>query len=146
MQCWGRFFVLFLTTSPQVLYENIPISKNGIIVRDIIPSFISKVAPEKRYYAKYLGYRTVLKRGIEELDKIMKKRPAPLPALVQEVKRNVKYSELILPSSLKEFNKINILEPLRRDPESIPSILLIGPAGSGKETLAYCLADALGIP
>lgn len=139
-------YVILFTTNPVVLYDNIPLARYGIIVKDIAPKIIKSRLPEKAKYATITGFRKILKMKPSEIQEYLKKRKLPTPHTIEEVKRDITFNELILPPSIKNFLKINVINPLKKEFTLLSSILFIGPSGSGKTTLGYTIARELGVP
>ena len=139
-------YVIMFTTNPIVLYDNIPLARYGILVKDLAPRIIRKFHPDKAKYVSMIGFRRVLDLSHEKIDEYMRKRRLPTPHTIEEVTRDISFKEIILPPSIKNFLKINVINPLRKEFTLLSSILLIGPSGAGKTTLGYTIARELGVP
>jgi len=138
--------VIFFTTNPMILYDNITLARYGILLKDHAPEIVARFHPEKAKWATTVGFSKVIKMNESDLLTYLANRKLPTPHTLEELKRDTSFKELILPISIKDFIRVNIINTLKRDITSISSILLLGPSGSGKTTLAYAIAQELGVP
>ena len=147
MALFGRScYVVLFTTNPVVLYDNVPLARYGVVVRDLAPQIVRRYHPEKAGYAAVVGFARLIRMEPREVGEYLRRRRLPTPHTLEEVSRDTSFGELVLPPSIRSFLRVNVLGPLRRDFSLLSSILLIGPAGAGKTTLAYAIARELGVP
>jgi len=139
-------YVILFTTNPMILYDNITLTRYGVILRDFAPKIIGYYFPEKMKWAGTVGFTKVLEMNSDKLALYIKNRKLPTPHTLEELEKDISFKELILPPSIKDFIRINIVNTLKRDIMSLSSILLLGPSGGGKTTLAYTIAKELGVP
>jgi len=139
-------YVILFTTNPMLLYDNIALARYGVVIKDFAPKIISHFFPEKAKWASTVGFLKVLNMDNDKLATYVRGRKLPTPHTLEELEKDASFKELILPASIKDFLKVNIVNTLKRDITSLSSILLIGPSGSGKTTLAYTIAKELGVP
>lgn len=139
-------YVILFTTNPLILYDNIPLARYGIKIRDVAPKLVKKLHPEKAKFASSVGFSKLVLLDVDSILSHIRNRRLPTPHTIEEIEKDISFKELILPPSLKEFIRVNILNTLKRDITSISSILLLGPSGDGKTTLAYTIANELGVP
>lgn len=139
-------YAILFTTNSMILYDNIPLSRYGVKLRDIAPKVVAMIHPEKTKYAQVVGFGKLISLDTSAIESHIRSRKLPTPQTLDEISRDITFKELILPPTLKEFLRVNIINTLKRDVTSIPSILLVGPSGSGKTTLAYTIAREIGIP
>ena len=139
-------YVILFTSNPVVLYDNVPLARYGVLVRDFAPRIIGGRYSDKAKYVSTVGFRRVLGMKPGEIAEYLKRRRLPTPHTIEEVVRDITFSELVLPESVKTFLRVNVVNPLRRDFTLLSSLLLIGPAGAGKTTLGYAIARELGVP
>lgn len=139
-------YVIMFTTNQMILYENFPPTRYGIVIEDIAPKLISKEFPEKQKYADVIGFLKVVSMDEDKILEYARKRSLPSPHTIKRLEKDVVFDEIVLPESLKEYIRFNIISPLKHDFTSIPSLFFIGPHGSGKTSLAYAIAQAVGVP
>lgn len=139
-------YVVMFTTNQILLYDNVPITRYGVVVEDIAPKIISEKFPEKRRFADVVGFLKVISMNNEKLIGYLRKRKLPTPHTIRFLEKDITFDEIVLPEALKEYIRLNIMLPLKNDFTSIPSLLFVGPHGSGKTSLAYTIAHAIGVP
>lgn len=139
-------YVILFTTNQVVLYDNIPLARYGVVVEDVAPKLIAREYPDKRAYADVIGFSKVISMGHQELFEYTRKRKLPAPHTIKYLVKDAVFDEIVLTESLKEYIRLNVVSSLKRDFLSVPSILLLGPPGSGKTTLSYAIANAVGVP
>jgi len=138
--------VILFTTNRMILYDNITLARYGVAIRDYAPLIVSALFSEKAKYANSVGFIKLLKMSNEDISKYIMKRRLPTPHTLEELERDIAFKELILPPSIKDFLRVNVINTLKRDFTSLSSILLLGPSGGGKTTIAYTIARELGVP
>ena len=138
-------YVILFTTNIMVLYDNIPLARYGVLIKDIAPRIIREAYPKKAKYVSIVGFGKLLTKKSEEIEEYIRKRKLPTPHTIERLARDIKFDELILPDPIREFLRVNIINPLKTDYTLVSSLLFVGPPGSGKTTLAYTIAKELGI-
>jgi len=138
-------YVILFTTNRMILYDNITLSRYGVVIKDYAPKIVSAYSSDKAKYANSIGFIKLLKMNNESISKYIKNRRLPTPHTLEELERDMTFKELILPPSIKDFLRVNIINTLKRDFTSLSSLLFLGPSGSGKTTIAYTLARELGV-
>ncbi|MEM1693817.1 MAG: AAA family ATPase [Ignisphaera sp.] len=139
-------YVVMFTTNQILLYDNIPITRYGVVVEDIAPKIISEEFPEKRKFADIVGFLKIISMDNEKIYEYLRKRKLPTPHTIRFLEKDITFDEIILPETLKEYIRLNIIIPLKNDFTTIPSLFFVGPHGSGKTSLAYAIAHAVGVP
>lgn len=139
-------YVVMFTTNPMILYDNIPLARYGVVMRDVAPKVIQKVLPRRAIYASTVGFQKVITMKPSEISAYLKKRKLPAPHTIAHLKKDVVFDELVIPTPIKEFIRLNVINPLKMDFTLISSLLFVGPSGAGKTTLAYAIAQVLGVP
>lgn len=139
-------YVIMFTTNQMILYDNVPVTRYGVTIDDIAPKIVSEEFPEKRRFADVIGFLKVASMDNERILEYVSKRRLPSPHTIKLLEKDISFEEVVLPETLKEYIRLNVVNPLKHDFTSIPSLFFIGPHGSGKTTLAYAIAHAVGVP
>lgn len=145
------FYMILFTSSPLVLFDNIPFARNGIVMKDIAPEILKKYVSERivEKYRKLVGFDKIISMGEEELLNYVINRKLPTPHTVYRFeKRGVEsLNDVIIPESIRRLIEVSVITPAKKsgDVRIVPSIMLLGPPGSGKTTIAYAIAKELGI-
>ncbi|MEM1694428.1 MAG: ATP-binding protein [Ignisphaera sp.] len=139
-------YVIMFTTNQMIVYDNVPVSRYGVVIEDIAPKIIAEEFPDKRRFADVIGFSKLISMNSEKIAEYATKRKLPTPHTIKFLEKDITFEEMVLPEALKEFIRLNVLTPLKHDFTSVPSLFFIGPHGSGKTTLAYTIAHAVGVP
>ncbi|MGC9069487.1 MAG: AAA family ATPase [Thermoprotei archaeon] len=141
-----KIYAVLFTTNTVLLYDNIPVSRYGVRVNDIAPGIVGQLKSENAKYSSSIGFLKLFRMDEKDVKDYLANRNLPTPHTIDELTRDVTFNDLILPKSLRDFIKINVITPLKEDFMSIPSLVFIGPHGAGKTTLGYTLSAEIGIP
>ncbi|MEM4787824.1 MAG: ATP-binding protein [Ignisphaera sp.] len=139
-------YVIMFTTNQMILYDHIPVTRYGVVINDIAPKILSEEFPEKKRFADIVGFLRVASMDNRGILEYIRKRKLPSPHTIKSLEKDITFEEIVLPETLKDFIRMNVITPLKHDFTSIPSLFFIGPHGSGKTTLAYAIAHAVGVP
>lgn len=142
----GDIIMFVFTKSPMILYDNLPLTRYGIPMRDLAPPLLKYMFPEKKEFASTLGFLNVVSLSREELKRYHKTRKLPGITTIDVLKKDVTFDQLILNQSIKDYIKFNVIEPLKHGIRNLRSLMLLGPPGSGKSTVAFAIGEKLGLP
>ncbi len=142
----GEVILFVFTKSPMILYDNMPLTRYGVPMNDLAPPLLKYMFPEKAEYADALGFYNVSSLPLEKLREYHKRRKLPGITTIGVLKKDVDFNHLILNQAIKEYLRFNVIEPLKHDIRSLRSLMLLGPPGSGKSTVAYTIGEQLSLP